>query len=106
MSKIPGHILTAVTHMLAPHMDASDVRHRLTTDLDQKPAGKWRTVEYVAEHLGVTDWCIRNWIRQGKLKARHFGSALRIHDDDISEIPDSPKNKPKEPNMENFSAAV
>lgn len=40
---------------------------------------KMLTVKEVARALSVTEWTVRNWVRQGRVPgARKFGGAIRI----------------------------
>ena len=44
---------------------------------------KFYTVHQVAGALGVSTRSVRRWIKQKKLVAHHFGTAVRIADTDL-----------------------
>jgi excisionase family DNA binding protein len=43
--------------------------------------GELFTINEIAEKLKVTDQCIRDWIKEGKLKALKIGGVVRIEEE-------------------------
>jgi excisionase family DNA binding protein len=51
------------------------------------------TIEQAAEFLYIKPRTMREWIRQGKVKAFKLGDLVRIHDEDLQEFIDSERRK-------------
>ncbi len=47
---------------------------------------QWMRVETIAKELDVSEATVRNWIREGKLKAAKFGRDYRIRKEDYEEF--------------------
>ncbi len=47
---------------------------------------QWIKVETIAKELDVSEATVRNWIREGKLKAAKFGRDYRIRQEDYEEF--------------------
>lgn len=45
---------------------------------------KYRTVKEVADHLLVSEATVRNWIKDGDLRAIELGKGWRISDSDLN----------------------
>ena len=54
------------------------VRSEVEAVIASRPPRKAWTVHEVAVSLGVSDSTVRNWVRDGKLRAFHDGSITRI----------------------------
>ena len=46
------------------------------------PLPGWSTIPQFANHVGLSEWTIRQEIKAGNLRARRIGRAVRILDDD------------------------
>jgi len=51
------------------------------------------TIEQAAEILLIKPRTMREWIRQGKVKAFKLGDLVRIHEEDLQEFIDSERRK-------------
>jgi excisionase family DNA binding protein len=47
---------------------------------------QWIRVDTIAKELDVSEATVRNWIREGKLKAAKFGRDYRIRKEDYEEF--------------------
>jgi excisionase family DNA binding protein len=54
--------------------------------------GEWLTVEDVAAILGLKPGTIRSWISSGRLSAKKFGRAVRVHRSELERfVADAPR---------------
>ena len=51
------------------------------------------TIEQAAGILSIKPRTVREWIRQGKVRAFKLGDLVRIHEEDLQEFIDSERRK-------------
>jgi len=61
------------------------------------PQDQYQTVREVADRLKVAEATVRNWIREGQLRAIDIGKGWRIADTDLANFLLSHQTAPKMP---------
>ena len=64
--------------------DAFDrLEERLTQIESKSPKVKKRSVKELADHCGVAELTVRNWITDGKVKAKRIGRRIFIEEEEF-----------------------
>lgn len=68
----------------------SAVRKVLRENPTTSTAGPWVTTAWLARENSLAQGTIRQWIRDGKLRSRHVGRALRVNLADFERLVSAP----------------